>query len=162
MSGYSNFSMSNNAVQAYDSGLCPASKIKGVPASLVSAHCQADEWHHSSKNFNKVDFYNPEKVRAIFGLEVSDDYEPDAHAVAALAAHKLTKQDAGTVHANCKVQWIEWAGTLKRPHATDRSAAGCTVVVKGQTATVTLPDSATFVKRLSTNGFHFNSEKIPC
>ena len=35
MAGYAGFSMSNNAVAAYDSGLVPASKIPGVPAALA-------------------------------------------------------------------------------------------------------------------------------
>lgn len=157
MSGYSNYSMSNNALLAYECGLCPASKIKGVPASLVSIWCPSDEWHHSSKNFNKVDFYNPVKVRAIFGLEESDDYPADAGAMQALAAHKLSKKDTGVAYKNCKVDWIEWTGTMKHPKAADRSASGCKVIVKGQTATVTLPDGTALVKRLNTRGFYFNT-----
>jgi hypothetical protein len=156
MTGYqSDFSMSNNARAAYGAGLVPASKVPGVPAALVREFCRPREWHHSSKAYNKVEFFDPAEVRAIFGIETCEDTEADPRAVAALAARKGAKPGE-TVHANCIVEWIEWSGSLKRPVATERKAAGCTVVVKGQTATVTHPDWARLlVKRLTTNGFSF-------
>lgn len=159
MSGYNNFSMSNNAVAAYNRGCAPASKIKGVPTILVAIYCTRSEWHHSSKNYNKVDFYNEEEVRAAFGLETSADYEVNPEAVQALAEHKAAGAPVAVVHQNCKVNWIQWTGTLKRPKATDRIELGCTVSVKGQTATVTLPSGEVLTKRLSTNGFYFNEQK---
>lgn len=155
MAGYNGFSMSNNAVAAYSNGLVPASKIPGVPAALVREFVRPDEWHHSSKNYNTVDFFNPVAVRATFGLEVHEDYDADPRAVAALAAHNARAKSAPVVHENCRVEWIEWAGSLKRPTATNRVAEGCTVSVKGATATITLPDGATMTKRLSTRGFSF-------
>ena len=156
MAGYNGFSMSNNAVAAYDDGLVPASKIKGVPAALVEAYCRYEEWHHSSKAFNKVKFYNPQKVRAEFGIEVDADYEINPLAVEALAAHKAAKVEAPIVHSNCKVKWIEWSGSLKRPKATEMEALNCTVSVKGQTATITFIGGGVFTKRLTTNGFSFH------
>ena len=159
MSGYSHdFSMSNNAIAAYDNGLRPASKISGVPAVLVKKFCRPDEWHHSSKAYNRVNFYNPTEVRAIFGLEVSEDFDADSRAIAALAEHKVGGAGIET-HMNCRVEWIEWAGSLKRPTATKRTADGCAVSVKGQTATITLPTGETLTKRLATRGFHFRANK---
>ena len=158
MSGYSpDFSMSNNAIAAYDNGLRPASKIPGVPAVLVKKFCRPDEWHHSSKAYNRVNFYNPAEVRAIFGLEASEDFNADPRAVAALADHKAGGAGSETL-LNCRVDCIEWTGSLKRPTATVRSAEGCTVVVKGQTATITLPNGQTLTKRLTTRGFHFSQK----
>lgn len=159
MAGYNGFSMSNNAVAAYNNGLVPASKIPGVPAALVKEHCRPTEWHHSSKNYNRVDFYDPAEVRAIFGLEVHEDHEADPRAVAALAAHKTGVKKAPDVLTNCRVEWIEWTGSLKRPTATEMVAEGCKVSVKGQTATITLPTGETLTKRLTTNGFSFRQIK---
>jgi hypothetical protein len=158
MSGYSpDFSMSNNAIAAYDNGLRPASKVPGVPAVLVKEFCRPDEWHHSSKAYNRVNFYNPTEVRAIFGLEASEDFTADPRAVTALAAHKAG--GAGTeTHMNCRVEWIEWTGSLKRPTATNRSAENCTVIVKGQTATIRLPSGEVLTKRLKTRGFNFSKK----
>lgn len=155
MAGYNGFSMSNNAVAAYENGLVPASKVPGVPAALVKAHCRPSEWHHSSKNYNRVNFYDPAEVRAIFGLEAHEDHEADPVAVAALAERKTGAKKSAEALTNCRVEWIEWTGSLKRPKATEMVAEGCTVLVKGQTATITLPSGKTLTKRLTTNGFSF-------
>lgn len=159
MAGYQqDFSMSNNAVAAYNYGLLPASKIKGIPAALIDKHCRYEEWHHSSKAFNRVKFYDEAYVRATFGLIAHEDHDPDADAIAALAAHKEARKDAPTVWTNCTAEWIEWSGSLRRPKATEMKATGCTVSVKGQTATITLANGNSFIKRLSTNGFKFTGE----
>jgi len=162
MAGYADdFSMSNNALHAYDRGLLPASKIKGVPAALIDAHCRYEEWHHSSKHFNRVKFYDPGRVRATFGLEPSEEWPADPLAVAALAAHKAASKSVGEVYHNCRVEWIEWGGTLRQPKAYPQVAEGCTVAVKGQTASITLPDGGNLTKRLTTNGFSFRPAPAP-
>lgn len=155
MSGYSHdYSMSNNALAAYHSGLRPASKIPGVPAALVRRFCSPSEWHHASKAYNKVQFYDPSEVRATFGLETHEDVEPNSEAVAALASWGATKAKIES-YPNCHVEWIDWAGSLRHPSATQRKADNCQVVVKGQTATITLPNGRSFIKRLKTRGFWF-------
>lgn len=73
MAGYDWFNgMSNNAVQAYDNGLKPLSKFTkqdlidaGYKGTLKKAKQLAkdekwlpSEWHHSSKYFNRVYFYD--------------------------------------------------------------------------------------------------------
>jgi hypothetical protein len=157
MAGYNyQVGMSNNAVSAYDNGLLPASKIKGIPATLIDKHCRYEEWHHSSKAFNKVKFYDEQYVRSTFGLAAHEYHEPDADAIAALAAHEEARKGSPTVHTNCTVEWIEWSGSLKRPKAEECRAEGCAVSVKGQTATITLANGTSFVKRLSTRGFKFS------
>jgi hypothetical protein len=159
MSGYHGYSMSNNALAAYDSGLVPAYKVPGVPAALVKAHCTPREWHHASKAYNRVNFYDPAEVRALFGLEAHEEVKPNTQAVAALAAFKAGNRNKGKVYENCHVEWIDWTGSLKRPVATARAMDGCKVTVKGQTATVTLPTGKVMVKRLTTRGFSFHQEK---
>lgn len=162
MSGYNwAAGMSNNAVAAYQSGLVPASKIKGVPAALVEQFCTPSEWHHASKAFKCVNFYDPDHVRGVFGLEASE--EANAEAIVALNRWKKSKKSAAVVHADCVVEWLEWSGSLSRPTCIERRETGCTVSVKGQTATVTLPGgagAAIFTKRLSTRGFKFDSRAL--
>lgn len=155
MAGYVDHSMSNNALAAYNYGLVPASKIPGIPAALVKKYCRYEEWHHTSSRYNMTEFYNPAKVRAIFGLETSEDWDVNPSAVAALAAHKTASKSAPTVHQNCHVEWLEWSGTRNHPKATECSADGCSVTVKGQTATITFANGRTMQKRLTTNGFSF-------
>ena len=69
MAGYNGYSMSNNAVAAYDDGLAPASKwveflknfspvFKGIVARDIIAGADADEWHHTSKQYNRTNFYS--------------------------------------------------------------------------------------------------------
>lgn len=156
MAGYSGFSMSNNAVEAYGSGLLPASKIKGIPAPLIKKYCWAGEWHHSSKNFNRVDFFDPAEVLATFGIVESDDYPADPDAVEALAEHKAPKAPSAGVLA--RIEWIEWGGTMKHPVATKRNEVG-RVTVTGATATIEIPGQQSFQKRLTTNGFSFTEIK---
>lgn len=160
MAGYNGYSMSNNAVAAYNDGLLPASKIKQVPTILIERFVRAAEWHHISKAYNPVNFYDPALVLATFGLvEACDEYgdpipaKPEA--IAALAAYKVEKKGGATVYTGCTVEWIEWTGSLKRPTATERKEADCTVSIKGQTATITLANGEVVTKRLSTRGFYW-------
>lgn len=162
MAGYNGYSMSNNAVAAYEAGLLPASKIKQVPANLIEQFVRYEEWHHSSKAYNRVKFYNRATVLAVFGLQEAVDGDGDPihanpAAVAALAAWKASRKSGSVTHENCTVEWIEWTGSLKRPTATERKETGCTVTVKGQTAKVVLPNGKVITKQLSTRGFSWRT-----
>lgn len=130
MAGYApDFSMSNNAVAAYDDGLRPASKIPGVPAALVKRFCRYDEWHHSSKLFNRTPFYDPAYVRATFGLESSADHAADPVAVAALSAHKAAKSEEQPITIPfCRLDYVEWSGTGRRKRRYDVSVSGTAVI----------------------------------
>jgi hypothetical protein len=157
MAGYDGFSMSNNAREAYLSGLVTAGDT-GVPAHLVERFCRCEEWHHTSSWFNETKFYCCEYVRATFGLEPSEEYETNPEAVAALEEYRRTSSVAKT-YENCRVRWLEWSGTRKHPIATKRSAEGCRVTVKGVTAIVETPEGKRFVKRLKTKGFYFDAKE---
>ena len=152
--GYQGYSMSNNAVLAYEEGLLPASKIKGVPPVLIREFCRYNEWHHTSKRFNKVNFYDPTYVRCVFGLEESEQFEANPEAVEALSNYRSNK-DNTVVYENCTVEWLEWRGTKSHPRAKKWIEKNRRVDVKGQTATVKLQDGSTLKKRLTTNGFRF-------
>lgn len=77
MAGYHNFSMSNNAVAAYQGGERPMSKwtkesildcfnneeTRGIFSELKVMDLkeillERSSWHHTSKNYNKTDFYS--------------------------------------------------------------------------------------------------------
>ena len=67
MAGYREFSKSNNAVDAEANGRYPASriaKILGIPVEFVVKHApHGGEWHHSSKFYNVVDYYDLQQVK---------------------------------------------------------------------------------------------------
>ena len=156
MTGYSDFSKSNNAIAAERDGRHPltrAAKLARVPKELIKKFVGTREWHHTSGWYNRVDYYSVEDIRETFGLYGNlDGSEPDA--VAALVAWKRIKFEV-IVHAGQTVEWIEWSGSRNYPKATERRAEGCTVAVKGQTATIKLPSGEMVTKRLSTRGFSF-------
>jgi len=77
MAGYNHYSMSNNAVQAYNDGLLSASKIaarlkelsprrfRGIKAADIAEHCRYSEWHHTSAKYNATRFYDLRDVFAV-------------------------------------------------------------------------------------------------
>lgn len=95
MAGYNGYSMSNNAVSAYESGEKPMSRwtkpaiIEEIEKLIDSDELPADlleelkalkkedlqtfltwsSWHHTSAKYNKTDFYkvNPETILSRFG-----------------------------------------------------------------------------------------------
>lgn len=168
MAGYSDFSKSNNAVFAEREGRFPlsrAAKLTKVPAELVKKYVSTGEWHHTSGWYNRVDYYSLREIKIVFGLEptptdeADDEFgrEPKPEAAAALAAWKPAKIETD-VQENCTVEWIEWSGSRNYPKATKRCEENCTVAVKSQTATITLPCGTVFTKRLSTRGFSFRKK----
>lgn len=77
MAGYNGYSMSNNAISAYESGERPISKwtkkaiieavkeinsnidLSGLSVKELKSHCLTQSsWHHTSKKYNKTDFYS--------------------------------------------------------------------------------------------------------
>jgi hypothetical protein len=156
--GYDGYSMSNRAVQAYEDGLVPASKIREVPTPLIQEFCRYAEWHHTSSQYNRTNFYDPEYVLSTFGIIENEEYPPNPLAIRALQEWNANKSQE-KVYENCAVTWLEWSGTRRHPHAEEKVVSGCRVSVKGQTATIVLPNGNTFKKRLTTKGFSFISEK---
>jgi len=146
MAGYAHdYSKSNNALDAEANGLYPASVVArelSVPVDAVRA-AGAVEWHHTSKMYNETEYYDLDGVREFLATD---------EGLAALAAAKAARKTGAIVYENCKVEWIEWSGSLRRPVATERRAENCTVSHKGKTYTITLPGGERIVKRAGTNG----------
>jgi len=102
MAGYAGYSMSNNAVDAYDRGLAPLSKVarpKGVTTTAVAAFVPAAEWHHTSKRYNKTKFYCPNAIRVAYdaSTEAVEDCEAcgDDHTNASYAVRVAQHIAAG-------------------------------------------------------------------
>jgi len=146
--------MSLAAAKAHGVGRCPASKIRGVPASLVHRFAPLTEWHATGTHENRTAFYDPQRVRAIFGLETHVDAAANPEAIAALALWKANRTHA-EIHIDCIVEWLTWSGSMARPVCQAHTAEGCQVVVKGRTATVAFPDGSVMKKRVGTRGFRF-------
>ena len=132
MAGYADdFSMSNNAIDAYARGLRPRSKwskadiLDALPAEaraylkldqyplefLREYFLYPEEWHHTSKLYNKTEFYRP-RINSI------DDTPEDVHD---LYLHWLQRQQkAQAVKAaaprKVRVTYTHWID--KRTHRT--------------------------------------------
>ena len=120
MSGYADdYSMSNNAIFAYESGLLPLSKITaralknaGITISLKQfkelcreGALRPAEWHHTSSRYNRTNFYDLEQCKA--DLEHID-----------IARYASKKKEPEPYAARCA--WVEWAGSRNHPRAHDR------------------------------------------
>lgn len=151
--GYIDYSMSEGAAAARTCGLLPSgecakalrSQFPGITAAVVREVLPRSSWHHTSKMYNQTNFYSTDDVE-----EYADKLR------AAIKRHREAK---AVVYDDCTVKWLEWYGTRSHPRATECSAQHAQVVVKGQTATITLEDGTTFVKRLQTRGFWYYGKK---
>ena len=142
MSGYHNYSMSNNAVLAYENGEKPLSKwtkaaiiealaeqeapadfieaVKKQPAAAVKTvllYCSS--WHHTSKQYNKTDFYSVEDIDAENAAEYLRWIE--AKAIEAKTDAK-TKAEEKPIRA--LVSYVVWEGTRRHPKAREVEAEG--------------------------------------
>ncbi len=164
MAGYSGFSMSNNAVAAYSKGEKPLSKwtkveildglvevcsedktltfwsmVKTLSLSQLKKHCLSNSsWHHSSKFFNKIDFYTPIDLADV-DIEMFECWKNVKSEDMANIKHpdKLVR--------NC--QYIIWSGSRNHPKANIKTAQ-CEVI--GNWAIT--PDGR---KSIMANGFKF-------
>lgn len=144
MSGYYGYSMSNNAMDAYDEGKMPISKwtkkailaaaesyfvneahdeqaeqkmtlLRKMKVETLKKHLLAcTEWHHSSKFYNRTDFYALCDLAEI-SLEDMDSWlsaAPSATTEKPVAETPLRKKG--------KIFYIVWGGTRNHPRATEK------------------------------------------
>lgn len=139
MTGYSGYSMSNNAVESYNAGERPKSKwtkadilselsqsgipkeklavLKGLPVALLKTLClRYTGWHHTSSYYNRTEFYmvDPDRVRSMSVRDLSS-YSDRPVAVAKPPVERTAV-------------FLEWYGTRSHPKAEERQAKG---IVKG-------------------------------
>ena len=145
MAGYNGFSMSNNAVAAYEDGekplskwtradifdaiesqevelKCSIEKLKKLPVKVLKEVCLTySSWHHTSNHYNKTDFYSL-NVEGIENLtddkieELLSDYK----------ANKKTESEPSEERWECA--FLEWSGSRKHPVATEVIEEG---IIKG-------------------------------
>lgn len=127
MAGYKDYSMSNNAVAAYQSGEMPKSKWTkaAIMAEIMESELTDEQksacksikvaalkelaliktsWHHTSDHYNKTDFYSVDigKLDGMTPAQITARTEPE-------------KAEATTQTA--KVEYLTWTGSRKRPKA---------------------------------------------
>lgn len=138
-SGYSGYSMSNRAVDAYEDGEMPLSKwTKKMIISEVVEHEHFTEeelkkyhknvlaeyflfessWHHTSKFCNATDFYSIDEDIAKEGSikeleEIKKRYTPERK-----PKKEIKKLEARKAH----ITYLEWGGTRAHPKATNVDA----------------------------------------
>lgn len=149
-------SKSLNARAAEADGRFPASRMaevlrdkglfRGVTPADIKAAVHSGEWHHVGSYAARVDYY---------GLD--DVFQFRRELRAAIAARKAKAAPAERRFENCTARWLEWSGSRRHPRATERTAEGVAITVKGNWATLHLPPGAPHFgpirKSLGTRGF---------
>lgn len=142
MAGYKGWSMSNNAVSAYECGEKPLSKwtktavieaienaevdlncniekLRKMPAAVLKDVCLCySSWHHTSSHFNQTDFYSLDLERI---GELTDDQ------IDKMIAGYKAEDEPTEERWTCT--FLEWSGSRKHPTATEVTEDG---VVKGK------------------------------
>lgn len=124
MAGYADdWSMSNNAINAYDRGLRPRSKwskadiLNALPANartylkldqyplefLREYFLYPEEWHHTSKLYNKTEFFRPR-------LSSDSDTPEDVHDIYQVWLQRQQKAQAAKTAAprKARVTYTHW------------------------------------------------------
>lgn len=125
MSGYNGFSKSNNAIDAENQGLLTASQVAkrishGATAAGVKAILKSTEWHHSSKFYNQVDYYDLE-------MELEEAKENGIDLFTEII--KASKKE--TVKYRADIEWLEFSGNCKHPRVSKFSEKNIEVEEKG-------------------------------
>lgn len=81
MAGYNGYSKSNNAMMAEQNGRYPMTQAvkvvraaTGLSTKVIKARLEAlwgGEWHHSSKMYNRVNYYDAEQLIALLAVEAA-------------------------------------------------------------------------------------------
>lgn len=149
-SGYSGYSMSNRAVEAYYNGekplskwtkadiidavkayaaeeplYCPIEAIKKAPAQVLkNLLLYRTSWHHTSSYCNSTDFYSV-NLTALSELTEGLLLEKTA----AFKDQKDKPAEANKYKGNIK--YLEWSGTRKHPKATTCELMNVNIEEKG-------------------------------
>lgn len=143
MAGYKGYSMSNNAVAAYESGEKPLSQwtkgdiisevekisketdlkfdianLKKVPSSMLKSIClKKTSWHHTSEYYNRTNFYSVDVnfIEALTDKDIKSYWE-------------RAKEDKANTKEPAAEKWecsfLEWSGTKSHPKATTVTETG--------------------------------------
>ena len=167
MAGYNGFSMSNNAVAAYESGEKPLSKwtkadiieaiedaikenelilncnlekLKKLKVNVLKQIClYCSSWHHTSNHYNKTDFYS---------LDIDSIPELTDEKINRIIEDYKEEKSEEPIEERWQCAFLEWSGTRKHPKATEVIEEG---VVKGDW--FYRADGSK--KKITANGFKF-------
>ncbi len=145
MAGYNGFSMSNNAVVAYEDGekplskwtktdifdaineqevelKCSIEKLKKLPVKVLKEICLTySSWHHTSNHYNKTNFYSLDVDRI---ENLTDDKIEEL-----LSNYKADKKiESKLSEEKWECAFLEWSGSRKHPVATEVIEEG---IIKG-------------------------------
>lgn len=172
MAGYNGWSMSNNAVDAYENGEKPLSKwrksdiLEAIEKSEIKPKCSIEKlrklpvkilkeiclykssWHHTSNHYNETDFYSLDEDE----IESLTDEKIDE----LITEYKASKNEkVKPKEEKWKCAFLEWSGTRKHPTATEVIEEG---IVKGDwfyrkdgSKKKTTANGFKFIKRLETD-----------
>ena len=172
MAGYNGYSMSNNAVAAYENGEKPLSKwtkkeiinqieqreeielncslemLKKLSLKSLKENCLwCSSWHHTSNYFNETNFYDldEEKIAELTDEKIN----------AILSEEKAAKKAAKKTDEK-EEKWLcsflEWSGTKKHPKAKEFTEEGTVkgnwFIRKGGTKKKTTANGFKFIKKI--------------
>lgn len=172
MAGYNGYSMSNNAVAAYENNEMPLSKwskqnIIDVISSMINDGLETNlsleefrkqkkcvletllkynSWHHTSSKYNETSFYrvSEDQVSKL-------DYDTIQHILKCVEEEKEQKQDKTFYYAD--VIYGEWEGTRKHPKLVETEAQA---LIVGDWAYIV---SDYYVSKKKVSGNHFSISK---
>lgn len=167
IAGYKKFSMSNNAVAAYENGEkpfskwtkqdiieeiekllkknelslnCSIEKLRKAPVKVLRNLCLSySSWHHTSNHYNKTDFYS---------LDTSEIEKITNKTLDEEIFENKSKIAENQVEEKWKCAFLEWGGTRKHPVAKEITEVG---IVKGDW--FIRADGSK--KKITANGFRF-------
>lgn len=139
MAGYFGFKMSNNAINAYSNGEKPLTKwsksdiLDELAADYTDQNCEEfkliakmkkytlierclikSSWHHTSKHFNRTDFYSVCNNLLLYSVqELKDILKREKEETK--KSKEAKKEAPKKTRARC--EFLIWSGTRKHPHA---------------------------------------------
>lgn len=145
MAGYNGFSMSNNAVAAYEDGekplskwtkadifdtikdtgielKCSIEKLRRLPIKVLKEVClKYSSWHHTSNHYNKTEFYS-------LDINRMENLTNDKIEELLLDYKKEKRMESKPSEERWKCAFLEWSGSRKHPVAIEVIEEG---IIKG-------------------------------
>lgn len=156
--GYDGHSMSNRARAAYEGGEKPLSKwtktdilaevkkidsnkaelLKGASLYELKANLlKQTSWHHTSKMFNKTNFYS---------LDADYVEKMDSEDIARLIEGKARKTDPSKTYKG-SITYLDWGGTQKHPKAVEKTLNDVNIEERGSFYIITDDDGNELLRK---------------
>ncbi len=164
-SGYTGYSMSQRATEAYENGEKPLSKwtkseiidrIRGIDKEKTQAFSKVklsllkdtvlrySSWHHTSSRCNRTDFYE-------VSAEIVEEMTIDD--ILALSKKEVVVKEEHLNKYRGTIRCLEWSGTRKHPKATEHKLKDVWIEEKGCFYLVTDDNGKLLIKKkIGSNG----------